>query len=256
MTTHAWQTGLYFDTMFTTTYPPNLPTNAVGGLTPTGFKYYFATDATSYHAGGLNFAFCRWLGSVHQELDSIVDVPHRGRRFLWRSDSGRHNVQRQHDYLGRNHLSIRGLSGAVHSQRRRSHQLRLLLKVGAAGVRRACVESDVSAGSAASQTFCALEPNILRAAGRVRSAARDRFFSGEIHAQALVRTFSHDRGRFDRLRPDHRPRIKAAARRAPRRRNRRSDRQTCVCGTSERGTKEERHHRTIQRSSLTCSSLT
>jgi prepilin-type N-terminal cleavage/methylation domain-containing protein/prepilin-type processing-associated H-X9-DG protein len=54
----AWQSGLYFDTMFTTTYPPNLPTSSVAGLTPAGFSYYYATDATSYHPGGLNFAFC------------------------------------------------------------------------------------------------------------------------------------------------------------------------------------------------------
>jgi prepilin-type N-terminal cleavage/methylation domain-containing protein/prepilin-type processing-associated H-X9-DG protein len=54
----VWDSGLYFDTMFTTTYPPNLPTSSTPGLTPTGFSYYYATDATSYHAGGLNFAFC------------------------------------------------------------------------------------------------------------------------------------------------------------------------------------------------------
>jgi prepilin-type N-terminal cleavage/methylation domain-containing protein/prepilin-type processing-associated H-X9-DG protein len=54
----AWQSGLYFDTMLTTTYPPNLPRSNTPGLTPTGFNYYFATDATSFHAGGLNFAFC------------------------------------------------------------------------------------------------------------------------------------------------------------------------------------------------------
>jgi prepilin-type N-terminal cleavage/methylation domain-containing protein/prepilin-type processing-associated H-X9-DG protein len=54
----VWPSGLYFDTMFTTTYPPNLPTSSTPGLTPTGFSYYYATGATSYHPGGLNFAFC------------------------------------------------------------------------------------------------------------------------------------------------------------------------------------------------------
>ncbi len=55
--TQAWQTGLYFDTMFTTTYPPNVGTSSTPGLKPAGFSYYYATDATSYHKGGLNFAF-------------------------------------------------------------------------------------------------------------------------------------------------------------------------------------------------------
>ncbi len=56
----VWSSGLYFDTMFTTTYPPNLPTANAPGLTLNGtpsYSYYYATDATSYHPGGLNFAF-------------------------------------------------------------------------------------------------------------------------------------------------------------------------------------------------------
>jgi prepilin-type N-terminal cleavage/methylation domain-containing protein/prepilin-type processing-associated H-X9-DG protein len=56
----VWSSGLYFDTMFTTTYPPNLPTANAPGLSLNGsisYAYYFATDATSYHPGGLNFAF-------------------------------------------------------------------------------------------------------------------------------------------------------------------------------------------------------
>ena len=57
----VWSSGLYFDTMFTTTYPPNLPTSSTPGLFLTGaitYSYYYATDATSYHPGGLNFAMC------------------------------------------------------------------------------------------------------------------------------------------------------------------------------------------------------
>jgi prepilin-type N-terminal cleavage/methylation domain-containing protein/prepilin-type processing-associated H-X9-DG protein len=57
----AWPSGLYFDTMFTTTYPPNLPTSNTPGLQLNGtpsYSYYYSTDATSYHPGGLNFAFC------------------------------------------------------------------------------------------------------------------------------------------------------------------------------------------------------
>jgi prepilin-type processing-associated H-X9-DG protein len=57
----VWSSPLYFDTMYTTTYPPNLPTSNTPGLFLTGpinYSYYYATDATSYHPGGLNFAFC------------------------------------------------------------------------------------------------------------------------------------------------------------------------------------------------------
>jgi prepilin-type N-terminal cleavage/methylation domain-containing protein/prepilin-type processing-associated H-X9-DG protein len=57
----VWISPLYFDTTFTTTYPPNLPTTSTPGLSLTGtpnYSYYFALDATSYHPGGLNFAFC------------------------------------------------------------------------------------------------------------------------------------------------------------------------------------------------------
>jgi prepilin-type N-terminal cleavage/methylation domain-containing protein/prepilin-type processing-associated H-X9-DG protein len=56
--TNCWWTGLYFDTMFTTTYPVNLPVNPTAGLAFKGYTYYFSTDANSYHPGGANFAFC------------------------------------------------------------------------------------------------------------------------------------------------------------------------------------------------------
>ena len=72
--TRPGRRGLYFDTMLTTAYPPNLPTQQRPGLTPTGFNYYYATDATSYHPGGLNFAFCDGSVQVHQEHDQLLDV--------------------------------------------------------------------------------------------------------------------------------------------------------------------------------------
>jgi prepilin-type N-terminal cleavage/methylation domain-containing protein/prepilin-type processing-associated H-X9-DG protein len=55
--TTCWQTGLYFDTLLSTTYPPNVGTSSTPGLTASGFSYYYGSDATSYHPGGVNYAF-------------------------------------------------------------------------------------------------------------------------------------------------------------------------------------------------------
>jgi prepilin-type N-terminal cleavage/methylation domain-containing protein/prepilin-type processing-associated H-X9-DG protein len=67
--TTCWQTGLYFDTLLTTTYPPNVGTSSTPGLTPIGINYYYGTDATSYHPGGVNFALSD--GSVRFIKNSI-----------------------------------------------------------------------------------------------------------------------------------------------------------------------------------------
>ena len=67
--TTCWQTGLYFDTLLTTTYPPNVGTSSTPGLTSAGFNYYYGSDATSFHPGGVNFAFAD--GSVKFLKNSI-----------------------------------------------------------------------------------------------------------------------------------------------------------------------------------------
>ena len=51
----AWNTGNYYDTMVSTLYPPNVGTTS----SPVkNFSYYYATVATSFHPGGVNYAFC------------------------------------------------------------------------------------------------------------------------------------------------------------------------------------------------------
>jgi prepilin-type N-terminal cleavage/methylation domain-containing protein/prepilin-type processing-associated H-X9-DG protein len=51
----AWYSGNYYDTQICTLYPPNVQASA--SPIPS-FTYYFPTDSTSFHPGGVNMAFC------------------------------------------------------------------------------------------------------------------------------------------------------------------------------------------------------
>ena len=71
---NQWNVGRYFCTLISGIYPMNIGTgNNVNGLTYAGYNYYASTSAGSYHPGGANFGFCRWIGQVSQELHQLVD---------------------------------------------------------------------------------------------------------------------------------------------------------------------------------------
>ena len=70
---NSWQSGRWYDTLFSTMYPLNMkvPVPGTPGATflSGNNNYYYPTIATSLHPGGGNFAFCD--GSVRFIKDSI-----------------------------------------------------------------------------------------------------------------------------------------------------------------------------------------
>ena len=56
---NAWNSGRWYDVLFSTLYPMNLGYgNSPAGITSVGSSYYDPTAAGSLHPGGANFAFC------------------------------------------------------------------------------------------------------------------------------------------------------------------------------------------------------
>ncbi len=94
--------GLYFDTMFTTTYPPNLPTSNTPGLSLTGTPATVTitprTPPATTRAGSISpSATAR---SDSSRTRSVLDVRDRGSGQLRRCDPRRHDLQRQHASSG------------------------------------------------------------------------------------------------------------------------------------------------------------
>ncbi len=66
-----WSSGRYYDTLFSTYYPPNIGTNGINAGDP---SYLYPTAATSKHPGGVNMAFCD--GSVRFIKNTISSWPY------------------------------------------------------------------------------------------------------------------------------------------------------------------------------------
>jgi prepilin-type N-terminal cleavage/methylation domain-containing protein/prepilin-type processing-associated H-X9-DG protein len=65
----SWNSPRYYDTLFSTFYPPNPPTSK-------NFSYYYPEASASNHPGGVNVAFCD--GSVHFIKNTINCWPISG----------------------------------------------------------------------------------------------------------------------------------------------------------------------------------
>ena len=131
----SWNSGRWYDTLFSTLYPMNLAMGNSACRRRYSAGYYSPTAAGSYHPGGANFALLRRLGPVHQELDQLLVVQRGECRQLRGCHAQRHGLHGvsatapciKTGYYLANTGTARRLPAALDARRRRGDQLRFVL---------------------------------------------------------------------------------------------------------------------------------
>ncbi len=117
----VWISPLYFDTLFTTFYPPNVPTSSAARTDCFRGFLLLCYRCDKLPRGRREFRVLRRLGALHQELNQLLVVCTRGHRDaeLRRYRAQRHFAECELvDRNGQSGLSVWCLPDALNSQQR------------------------------------------------------------------------------------------------------------------------------------------